>query len=108
MNSVSTIIPVHKYNQTTKKAILSAINQNYAEHKIHVIVNSSEKNLINKISADFGQKIEITKIDDLGVSFARNKGIELSTSDFIAFLDSDDTWYQDCLLYTSPSPRDRG
>ncbi len=97
MNSVSTIIPVHKYNQTTREAILSAINQNYAEQKIHVIVNSIEKNLINKISRDFGQKIEITKIDDLGVSFARNKGIELSTSDFIAFLDSDDTWYQDKL-----------
>ena len=97
MNSVSTIIPVHKYNQTTKEAILSAINQNYAEHKIHVIVNSIEKNLINKISTDFGQKVEITKIDDLGVSFARNKGIELSTSDFIAFLDSDDTWYKDKL-----------
>lgn len=97
MNSVSTIIPVHKYNQTTREAILSAINQNYAEQKIHVIVNSIEKNLINKISTDFGQKIEITKIDDLGVSFARNKGIELSTSDFIAFLDSDDTWYQDKL-----------
>tara|TARA_Y100000816_G_scaffold154288_2_gene109958 strand:- start:965 stop:1846 length:882 start_codon:yes stop_codon:yes gene_type:complete len=97
LNSVSTIIPVHKYNQTTREAILSAINQNYAEQKIHVIVNSIEKNLINKISRDFGQKIEITKIDDLGVSFARNKGIELSTSDFIAFLDSDDTWYQDKL-----------
>lgn len=97
MNSVSTIIPVHKYNQTTREAILSAINQNYEEHKIHVIINSIEKNLINKISKDFGEKIEITKIDDLGVSFARNKGIELSTSDFIAFLDSDDTWYQDKL-----------
>lgn len=97
MNSVSTIIPVHKYNQTTREAILSAINQNYSEQKIHVIVNSIEKNLINKISTDFGEKIEITKIDDLGVSFARNKGIELSTSDFIAFLDSDDTWYQDKL-----------
>ena len=97
MNSVSTIIPVHKYNQVTREAILSAINQNYAEQKIHVIVNSTEKNLINKRSTDFGQKIEITKIDDLGVSFARNKGIELSTSDFIAFLDSDDTWYQDKL-----------
>ena len=97
MNSVSTIIPVHKYNQTTREAILSAINQNYEEHKIHVIINSIEKNLINKISTDFGEKIEITKIDELGVSFARNKGIELSTSDFIAFLDSDDTWYQDKL-----------
>ena len=97
MNSVSTIIPVHKYNQTTREAILSAINQNYEEHKIHVIINSIEKNLINKISTDFGEKIEITKIDALGVSFARNKGIELSTSDFIAFLDSDDTWYQDKL-----------
>ena len=97
MNSVSTIIPVHKYNQTTREAILSAINQNYEEHKIHVIINSIEKNLINKISTDFGEKIEITKIDDHGVSYARNKRIELSTSDFIAFLDSDDTWYQDKL-----------
>jgi len=97
LNSVSTIIPVHKYNQVTKEAILSAINQNYPEQKIHVIVNSVEKNLVNKIGKDFGKKIEITKIDDLGVSFARNKGIELSTSKYIAFLDSDDIWYKDKL-----------
>ena len=57
MNSVSTIIPVHKYNQVTKEAILSAINQNYPEQKIHVIVNSVEKNLVNKIGKDFGKKI---------------------------------------------------
>ena len=49
MNSVSTIIPVHKYNEVTKEAILSAINQNYEEQKIHVIVNSVEKNLVDKI-----------------------------------------------------------
>ena len=97
MNSVSTIIPVHKYNQVTKEAILSAINQNYPEQKIHVVVNSVEKNLVNKIGKDFGKKIEITRIDDLGVSFARNKGIELSTSKYIAFLDSDDIWYKDKL-----------
>jgi len=97
LNSVSTVIPVHKYNQVTKEAILSAINQNYPEQKIHVIVNSVEKNLVNKIGKDFGKKIEITKIDDLGVSFARNKGIELSTSKYIAFLDSDDIWYKDKL-----------
>ncbi len=94
---MSTVIPVHKYNQVTKEAILSAINQNYPEQKIHVIVNSVEKNLVNKIGKDFGKKIEITKIDDLGVSFARNKGIELSTSKYIAFLDSDDIWYKDKL-----------
>ena len=97
MNSVSTIIPVHKYNEVTKEAILSAINQNYEEQKIHVIVNSVEKNLVDKIGKDFEKKIEITKIDDLGVSFARNKGIELSTSEYIAFLDSDDIWYKDKL-----------
>ena len=97
MNSVSTIIPVHKYNQVAKEAILSAINQNYPDQKIHVIVNSVEKNLVNKIDKDFGGEIEITKIDKLGVSFARNKGIELSTSKYIAFLDSDDIWYNDKL-----------
>ena len=97
MNSVSTIIPVHKYNQVAKEAILSAINQNYPDQKIHVIVNSVEKNLVNKINKDFGGGIEITKIDKLGVSFARNKGIELSTSKYIAFLDSDDIWYKDKL-----------
>tara|TARA_B100001113_G_C21058765_1_gene600200 strand:+ start:32 stop:913 length:882 start_codon:yes stop_codon:yes gene_type:complete len=97
LNSVSTIIPVHKYTQITKEAILSAVNQNYVNHKIHVIVNSVEKNLEKLIFKDFGQKIEITKIDDLGVSFARNKGIELSNSEYIAFLDSDDLWFTDKL-----------
>ena len=97
MNSVSTIIPVHKYTQITKEAILSAVNQNFVNHKIHVIVNSVEKNLEKLIFKDFGQKIEITKIDDLGVSFARNKGIELSNSEYIAFLDSDDLWFTDKL-----------
>jgi len=97
LNSVSTVIPVHKYNQVTKESILSAINQEYTENKVYVIVNSIENDLVERIYKDFGKEIEISKIDDLGVSYARNEGVRLSTSEYIAFLDSDDVWYKDKL-----------
>ena len=97
MNSVSTVIPVHKYNQITKESILSAINQEYTENKVYVIVNSIENDLVERIYKDFGKEIEISKINDLGVSYARNEGVRLSTSEYIAFLDSDDVWYKDKL-----------
>ena len=97
MNSVATIIPVHTYNELVINAISSAVNQDYVKNKIYVVVNTTEKNLQAKLENQFKDNIEIINIDQMGVSYARNAGINKSESKYIAFLDSDDVWMKDKL-----------
>ena len=97
MISVSTIIPVHTYSSVVKKAITSAVNQDYENNTVNIIVNSRENDVINRIEQDFKQTVNLVSIDTFGVSYARNEGIRVSNSDYIAFLDSDDFWFEDKL-----------
>ena len=90
MISVSTIIPVHRYSSVVKKAITSAVNQDYENNRINIIVNSKEDQVVHRIKQDFEQTVNVVSIDNLGVSYARNEGIRISSSEYIAFLDSDD------------------
>ena len=97
LNSVATIIPVHTYNSLVIKAINSALNQNYDNNKVYVVINSTEIDLEDKIHNEFSNDIQIINIKERGVSYARNAGITHSKSEYVAFLDSDDTWSEDKL-----------
>ncbi len=97
MNSVATIIPVHRYSKLVIKAINSALNQDYDHNKVFVVINTTEDNLLNILKNEYKNAIEIIYIKELGVSYARNNGINRSESKYIAFLDSDDVWKEDKL-----------
>ena len=97
MNSVATIIPVHTYNDLVINAISSAVNQDYVKNRVYVVLNTTEKNLQEKLEKQFKERIEIISINQIGVSYARNAGIKNSESKYIAFLDSDDIWMKDKL-----------
>ena len=97
MNSVATIIPVHTYNKLVIKAIYSALNQDYDNNKVFVVINTTEDDLQHRLEIEFKNRIEIIYIEKLGVSYARNSGINKSESKYIAFLDSDDVWTKDKL-----------
>tara|TARA_B110000014_G_scaffold239623_1_gene207201 strand:- start:315 stop:1193 length:879 start_codon:yes stop_codon:yes gene_type:complete len=97
LNSVATIIPVHTYNKLVIKAIYSALNQDYDNNKVFVVINTTEDDLQHRLEIEFKNRIEIIYIEKLGVSYARNSGINKSESKYIAFLDSDDVWTKDKL-----------
>lgn len=91
---VDIIVPVHNSEKYLYDCLKSIDNQKY--NKINVII-------INDGSSDGSEKIINAYIHSSrfvvkyfafhkpqGVSFARNKGIELSTGEFITFVDSDD------------------
>lgn len=92
MNKVSIIIPIYNAENYIEKCLKSIINQSYKEIEIICIDNNSNDSSI-KIAekyAEIDSRIKIEKEKRKGVSYARNKGIDIATGDFISFIDSDD------------------
>ena len=84
-----------------RRALLSVFSQTLLPHEVIVIDDGSIDNTQDMLSAYF-PGIKYYQQDNSGVSRARNLGIEHSTGDWIAFLDSDDEWLPEKLrLQTS-------
>ena len=92
---VSIIIPYYKKKNYFKKTILSIQKQIYKNIEVIIVYDDedlSEVKFIKKlISGDTRFRI-IFNSKNLGVGFSRNKGIDVSKGEFIAFLDADDIW----------------
>lgn len=96
-NKVSVIIPLYNAECFIIEAIKSVQNQNYKNIEIIVVDDCSTdksaeilKNLRNEDACIHYYKLN----ENSGVAVARNRGIELSTGRYLAFLDSDDIWLQ--------------
>ncbi|MEC9274099.1 MAG: glycosyltransferase [Candidatus Neomarinimicrobiota bacterium] len=90
-NSVSVIIPVFNRAKLIYRSINSVINQTCPVNEIIVIDDGSKDGTYDLVKRDFPQVILIHQ-ENKGVSTARNVGIKLAKSKWIAFLDSDDEW----------------
>ncbi len=93
----SIIIPFYDEDiNTLKRSINSALNQTHKNIEIILINDNPEKYNDEELKEIINNdKIKYIKnIKNLGVSASRNKGIEESTGDFIAFLDADDSFLE--------------
>jgi glycosyltransferase involved in cell wall biosynthesis len=91
---VSVIIPSYNHASYIGKAIQSVLNQTYSNLEIIVVDNHSQDNTLKVINS-FNSKVQIRfmEIRNNGVIAAsRNMGIKEARGEWIAFLDSDDTW----------------
>lgn len=95
---ISVIIPLYNKAHTIKRTLSSAINQSFQDFEIVIINDGSTDNSLQAIAEYFDDKrVKIINQENKGVSSARNKGVEESKYDHIAFLDGDDEWDQDYL-----------
>ena len=93
MPRVSIITATYESENTIRRALLSVINQSYANIE-HIIVDGlSSDNTINIVEEISPFSIVISDLDK-GIYDAFNKGIKAATGDFICFLNSDD-YYRD-------------
>ncbi len=90
-NMVSVIIPVYNRVKVIDRSINSVINQTYPINEIIVIDDGSNDGTYDLVKRNFPQVI-LKYQENKGVSNARNIGIKLAKSKWIAFLDSDDEW----------------
>ena len=93
--NISVVIPTYNRFEVLKRALKSVYAQSLLPFEV-IVVDDGSSDDTSKI-IDFFPNIKYLYQKNSGVSSARNFGIRHSTSEWVAFLDSDDTWHQDKL-----------
>jgi glycosyltransferase involved in cell wall biosynthesis len=92
-HKVSVVVPVSDRIPLAVESVQSAANQSHRNLEILVIANSCPEDLSPlKDLAERDSRITLVTSSQIGVSSARNLGVDMSTGDYIAFLDADDLW----------------
>ncbi len=89
----SVIIPTYNRAIDVVKAVSSVVAQTFTDFECIVVDDGSTDDTWLLLSL-FADKIKYVKIEHSGVSKARNTGITVAQSNWIAFLDSDDLWHK--------------
>lgn len=92
MSKISIVVPVYNSGKYLDRCLKSIINQTYSNIEILLIDDGSTDNSL-EICNQFAikdKRIKVFHKENNGVSAARNDGIDYSTGDYIAFVDSDD------------------
>jgi glycosyltransferase involved in cell wall biosynthesis len=92
VTEVSVIIPTFNRANRVCRAISSVLSQTFRNFEIIVVDDGSLDETAESLSQFQGSIKLVRHAENLGVSAARNSGIEASRSPLIAFLDSDDHW----------------
>lgn len=94
---ISVVIPTYNRADSILKTIDSVLVQTFHDFEILIIDDGSEDNTKEIIENLNSPKIKYIYQENAGASSARNTGIKNSEGEFIAFLDSDDTWFPEKL-----------
>ena len=98
----SVIIPTYNRRTYIGDALLSVLKQSLQPSEIIVVDDGSTDDTID-IVRTFGETIKYVYQPNAGVSAARNHGIAIACFEWIAFLDSDDTWEAEYLEHQARS-----
>ncbi len=90
---ISVIIPTYNRASTLRRALDSVLAQSYQNIEI-IVVDDGSTDKTRELLLEY-KNIQVIEISNHGVSFARNRGIEMARGFYIAFLDSDDEWLPD-------------
>ncbi len=91
---ISVVIPSYNRRHTLSRALDSVLAQSSAVDEIIVVDDGSDDGSADLIAADYPE-VRLLRQPNRGVSAARNRGIEAAGGDWIALLDSDDSWRDD-------------
>jgi glycosyltransferase involved in cell wall biosynthesis len=95
---ISIIIPTFNRAGYLREAIQSVLEQDYfsanpypGNYELLIMDDGSSDNTKDVVGS-FGKKVNYSFQKNKGVSSARNRGLNLTKGEFVAFLDSDDLW----------------
>jgi len=89
---ISVVIPLYNKAGHIAHTLTSVIMQTYKPHEIIVIDDGSTDRGSKIVEQFFDAGVRLITQSNQGVSAARNRGLEESNAEFVAFLDADDYW----------------
>jgi glycosyltransferase involved in cell wall biosynthesis len=90
---VSVVIPAHNPGPLIVEAVQSVLAQSFEDYEIIVVDDQSTDEFYRQLEP-FLSEVQYVRQDHAGSAVARNRGILLSSGEYIAFLDADDLWAQ--------------
>ena len=85
-SKISIILPVYNVEPYLRKCINSILDQTYTNYELIIINDGSTDNSGNIIKEYKDNRIIIVNQDNHGLSYSRNKGIELAKGKYIIIL----------------------
>lgn len=97
---LSIIVPIYNTEMYLEECIQSIINQKYANFELILINDGSTDSSLDICNyySEQDNRIKVISTENLGVSNARNLGINISKGDYIGFVDSDDFIHENMYL----------
>jgi GT2 family glycosyltransferase len=95
MPEVSVIIPTYNRAPLLPFAVRSVLTQTYPHCHVVLVDDGSTDDTAAVVAAEFGQepRVRYFRQENGGAASARNRALREAKGDYIALLDSDDTWY---------------
>ena len=97
---VSIVTPLYNAEKYIGKTIESVLSQSYDDFEM-IIVDDLSIDSSREVVKEYAKKDNKIKLIELesnqGAAVARNKGLEMATGRYIAFIDNDDIWEEDKL-----------
>lgn len=91
---ISVVIPLYNKKNTITRALQSVIEQLESNDEIIVIDDGSTDGGIDALSSNlrFDSRLRMINQKNMGVSVARNRGVNEAIHDHVVFLDADNWW----------------
>jgi len=97
MPLISVVIPVFNGEKTIKETIDSVLKQTFTDFELLVINDGSQDLTVEVVEKIQDSRIQLYSYPNAGLAASRNRGIDRSTGEYIAFIDADDLWTPDKL-----------
>jgi glycosyltransferase involved in cell wall biosynthesis len=92
MPRVSVNIPCYNSARFIEATIASVLSQTYGDFELVVVDDGSTDETYDIVRSNRDARIRLVRQDNHGLGQTRNRLLEMSTGEFVAFLDHDDTW----------------
>lgn len=96
--SISVVVPLYNKRPLVAQALASILEQGVDDIEVVVVDDGSTDGGAELVRSLGIRHIVLVSQPNAGVSAARNRGIEVSTGELVAFLDADDWWLPGYLL----------